>query len=74
MTDEIDRATERTEELISDALAEQARRAGFAGKTAADSAEYCDDCGDAIPAARRAAVPGCLLCVSCQAAHERTHR
>ena len=74
MTDEIDRATERTEELISDALAEQARRAGLAGKNAADSAAYCDDCGDAIPAARRAAVPGCLLCVSCQAAHERTHR
>ena len=71
MTDEIDRASAREQELLSDALAEQARRAGLAGKTAADSAEYCEDCGDTIPGARRAAVPGCLLCVSCQAAHER---
>lgn len=74
MTDEIDRANERTQEMLSDALAEQARRAGLAGKTAADSAEYCEDCGDTIPGARRAAVPGCLLCVACQAMHERAHR
>ncbi len=74
MTDAIDRACEREQEILADALVEQARRAGLAGKTAADSAAFCEDCGDAIPAARRRAVPGCLLCVDCQGAHERAHR
>lgn len=74
MTDAIDRACEREQEMLADALVEQARRAGLAGKTAADSAETCEDCGEAIPRARRLAVPGCLLCVDCQAAHERAHR
>jgi len=74
MTDAIDRACEREQEMLADALVEQARRAGLAGKTAADSAESCEDCGEPIPSARRLAVPGCLLCVECQAAHERAHR
>lgn len=74
MTDAIDRACEREAEMLADALDEQARRAGLAGKTAADSAESCEDCGEPIPSARRLAVPGCLLCVDCQAAHERAHR
>lgn len=74
MTDAIDRACEREHEMLADALVEQARRAGLAGKTSADSARTCEDCGGPIPAARRRAVPGCLLCVECQAAHERAHR
>jgi len=71
MTDEIDRASAREQEWLADALGDQARRAGLAGKTAADSAECCEDCGVDIPAARRAAVPGCLRCVACQARAER---
>ncbi|MFC6122608.1 TraR/DksA family transcriptional regulator [Citrobacter bitternis] len=31
------------------------------------SATHCDECGDAIEEARRRAVPGCLMCASCQA-------
>lgn len=31
------------------------------------SALECDDCGAEIPEARRHAVPGCRLCVDCQA-------
>ncbi|MBJ8875338.1 TraR/DksA family transcriptional regulator [Citrobacter koseri] len=31
------------------------------------SAEHCSECGEDIPALRRAAVPGCLTCASCQA-------
>ncbi|MDH3914681.1 MAG: DksA/TraR family C4-type zinc finger protein [Chromatiales bacterium] len=31
-----------------------------------DSAHECVDCGKAIPEARRQAVPGVRLCVSCQ--------
>lgn len=72
MTDDIDRASEREEQLRADALREQARRAGLAGKTAADSATHCEarGCGARIPEARRRAVPGCQFCVACQAHEE----
>ncbi|HGG8839525.1 TPA: TraR/DksA family transcriptional regulator [Enterobacter soli] len=30
------------------------------------SAEHCAECGEDIPAPRRAAVPGCQTCSSCQ--------
>ncbi|MDP3926173.1 MAG: TraR/DksA C4-type zinc finger protein [Hydrogenophaga sp.] len=72
MTDDVDRASEREGEILTEALYQQARRAGLAGKTVADSAKRCHDCDDPIPQARRAAVPGCQLCVACQGAHERT--
>jgi phage/conjugal plasmid C-4 type zinc finger TraR family protein len=32
---------------------------------------HCAECAAEIPAARRAAVAGVRLCVSCQAAHDR---
>jgi phage/conjugal plasmid C-4 type zinc finger TraR family protein len=35
-----------------------------------ESAEYCDDCGEAIPEARRQALPGVRTCVSCQSARD----
>jgi phage/conjugal plasmid C-4 type zinc finger TraR family protein len=31
-----------------------------------ESAEWCDECGEAIPEARRAALPGVRTCVACQ--------
>ncbi len=31
----------------------------------------CTECGDEIPPRRREAVPGCVLCVDCQAGAER---
>ncbi len=34
------------------------------------SAEYCIECGENIPAPRRAAVPGCQTCAECQADSE----
>jgi phage/conjugal plasmid C-4 type zinc finger TraR family protein len=71
MTDDIDRASDREAELLTEALYQQARRAGLAGKTVADSATACADCDAPIPQARRVAVPGCLYCVACQTAHER---
>ena len=60
MTDDIDRAQEREAEMLSDALREQARRAGLAGKTPADSAEFCQarGCCEEISEKRRQAVPG----------------
>lgn len=30
------------------------------------SAEHCAECGEDIPEPRRAAVPGCQTCASCQ--------
>lgn len=71
MTDMFDRATEREEQQREDALQAQARRAGLAGKTAADSATHCRVCESLIPVARRRAVPGVQTCVVCQADIER---
>ncbi|MBP6708415.1 MAG: TraR/DksA C4-type zinc finger protein [Candidatus Accumulibacter sp.] len=71
MTDPIDRGCEREDELRADAIAEQRRRAGLEGKTAADSAKTCEACGGRIPAARRRAVPGVQTCVECQTLIER---
>jgi phage/conjugal plasmid C-4 type zinc finger TraR family protein len=38
---------------------------------AGESAEECDDCGEAIPAKRRAALPGVRTCVACQSERDR---
>jgi phage/conjugal plasmid C-4 type zinc finger TraR family protein len=35
------------------------------------SLEHCAECGTSIPEARRAAIPGVRLCVSCQEAHDK---
>ena len=71
MTDPIDRGCEREDELRSDAIAEQRRRAGLDGKTDADSAGICEACGEPIPEARRQAVPGVQTCIECQTLIER---
>jgi phage/conjugal plasmid C-4 type zinc finger TraR family protein len=71
MTDPIDRCCEREDEFRADALAEQRRRAGLDGKTAADSSETCNACGEPIPEARRQAVPGVQTCIECQTLIER---
>lgn len=73
MTDDIDRAQAREAEILQDAMRAQMRRAGLAGKTAADSAEFCEarGCGAPIPEQRRHAVPGCRFCVVCQARLEK---
>jgi len=34
-------------------------------------ASHCDECGAAIPEARRQAMPGVRLCVACQESHDR---
>jgi phage/conjugal plasmid C-4 type zinc finger TraR family protein len=35
------------------------------------SLSHCENCGNAIPEARRTAVPGVRLCVACQEAEDR---
>lgn len=36
-----------------------------------ESLEHCAECGNAIPEARREAVPGVRLCVTCQTEHDK---
>lgn len=36
-----------------------------------ESRTHCDECGKAIPVARRKAVPGVRLCVACQAEQDK---
>lgn len=33
--------------------------------------KHCDECGESIPVARRKAIPGVRLCVSCQEVHDQ---
>lgn len=37
-----------------------------------ESLKNCEECGAAIPEARRAAVPGVRLCITCQASLDKT--
>lgn len=38
------------------------------------SAEHCMECGEDIPAPRRAAVPGCQTCAECQGVIEMRNK
>ncbi len=51
---------------VEDAVA-RARR----GLPRGESLTHCEDCGEAIPEARRQAVPGVRRCVACQAEADR---
>jgi len=37
-----------------------------------DSAEECDECGEAIPKKRRDALPGVRTCVACQSERDKS--
>jgi len=52
---------EQIDASIDDALGQIRRRLPQGA-----SRETCEDCGEPIPEARRRAVPGVRLCVSCQ--------
>lgn len=71
MTDIFDRASELEQKTRERALAAQAQRAALTGKTVADSATECQDCGDDIPLKRRKAMPGCQRCIHCQELREK---
>ncbi len=62
---------DQIETSIAEALA---RRRAQASARAAESLRECADCGDDIPEARRQALPGVTLCVSCQQARDKTFR
>ncbi len=54
---------QQIDDTVEDAIA-LARSQLHHGK----SAEFCEECGDPIPQARREALPGVVYCVSCQQA------
>lgn len=49
-----------------DASIEDAVKRARSNLPAGNSLTHCEECGDAIPAARREAVPGVRLCIKCQ--------
>ncbi len=53
-----------------DASVEEAVERARQGLGSGESARTCDECGKAIPEARRQAIPGVRLCISCQSALE----
>lgn len=64
MSDDVDRAQAREEEMRSDELARLARAAD--GQAALESAEVCGVFDAPIPPLRRRAVPGVQTCIECQ--------
>jgi phage/conjugal plasmid C-4 type zinc finger TraR family protein len=67
MPDEADQA-QATEALWRmEALANRPSRRSGPGAPLVNGTPVCRECGKAIPPARLKAVPGCPLCVDCQA-------
>jgi phage/conjugal plasmid C-4 type zinc finger TraR family protein len=66
--DEIDIAQANLELLLSAKIASHRSRITTAGTGALD----CEECAEEIPERRRQAMPGCTLCVHCQAKMEAT--
>ena len=64
MADEIDFANKPLHLEMNTLLANRVTYAG-------PSAYWCDECGEAIPAARREALPGVTLCIECASELER---
>lgn len=59
---------------ISTQEAIERMRARNAHLTVGDSAEFCDECDEPIPEARRQAIPGVRLCVECQSGRDKAFR
>jgi len=57
------------QDQIDDTVTDAVLRARFMLPTG-NGADECDDCGEGIPAARRAALPATRTCVACQAVRD----
>ena len=53
-----------------DARVEDAVKRARSNIQSGESSRFCEECGSAIPEARRDAVPGVRLCVTCQSIFE----
>jgi phage/conjugal plasmid C-4 type zinc finger TraR family protein len=54
---------DQIDDTVADAVAAARARLAAAG----EGSEYCVECGELIPEARRHALPGARTCVQCQA-------
>ena len=61
------------EEQIEDSLRDAVAGAR-ARLPAGESLEWCEDCGEAIPERRRAALPGVRTCIACQSERDKAVR
>jgi phage/conjugal plasmid C-4 type zinc finger TraR family protein len=69
MADQFDIAQDLDARYLQQALAVQQRN-----RLRGDSRTHCLECGETIPEARRALVPGCQYCIECAEDIERTER
>ena len=53
------------QEQIQDSINDEIRRARK-NVPSGESLEFCEECGEEIPLARRKALPGVRLCIHCQ--------
>jgi len=58
------------QQQIDDSIEDAIKRARAQLPTG-PSLTHCEECGEAIPEARRQAVPGVKLCIACQAEADR---
>ncbi|MDN7142712.1 TraR/DksA C4-type zinc finger protein [Pseudomonas sp. JQ170] len=65
LPDPLDVASEQAEYFLQMALQRHTQ------KPSKPSAQFCEDCDDAIPLLRQQLVSGCETCVSCQELRER---
>lgn len=63
-------------EQIEVSTAEAVARARLRARRgdAVPSAEFCEECDEPIPEARRTAIPGVRLCVACQSGRDKARR
>ncbi len=54
-----------------DATIEDAIKQAREQMPSGESLEFCDECGEPIPEARRAAVPGVRFCITCQSEYDK---
>jgi phage/conjugal plasmid C-4 type zinc finger TraR family protein len=62
------------EEQIAASVADELARMQARGRPSGESFADCAECGEPIPEARRAALPGVKLCVACQGERDRRFR
>jgi len=64
--DIFDRAQEAEERDRQLALSMHRQRHPVGAKYFSPLQTHCDDCGEEIPASRRATIPDCIRCITCQ--------
>ncbi len=58
------------QDQIDDTIADAVKRAR-SDMPVGEAAKYCAECGETIPEARRAALPGTKTCIACQAGRDK---